>query len=155
MVTSTFRIIRTGAHDPRFRTLVIELDRDLAVRDGDEHAFFDQYNKLDEIKHVVLVLDGHTSVGCGAFKPFDAATVEIKRMYTDPAYRKQGAGSLALRELEGWAFDLGYGRCVLETGIKQPEAIALYTRCGYERIPNYGQYHGVDSSVCFEKRMSA
>ncbi len=57
-----------------------------------------------------------------------------------------------LGELERWAQQLGYQRCVLETGKKQPEAIALYTRRGYHLIPNYGQYVGVESSVCFEKR---
>jgi putative acetyltransferase len=56
-----------------------------------------------------------------------------------------------LSELESWAAELGYPKCVLETGKRQPEAIALYEKQGYQRIPNYGQYIGVENSVCFEK----
>jgi putative acetyltransferase len=56
-----------------------------------------------------------------------------------------------LAELEAWAAELGYPKCVLETGKRQPEAIALYEKQGYQRISNYGQYIGVENSVCFEK----
>jgi hypothetical protein len=56
-----------------------------------------------------------------------------------------------LRELETWAGELHYTSCLLETGLKQPEAIRLYEKNGYALIPNYGQYAGVDNSVCFEK----
>ncbi len=146
------QLIRTDASDPAFRELVAELDKDLAIRDGSEHAFFAQFNKLDNIRHVVVVMDGQVAVGCGAFKPFDEDAVEIKRMYVPPTQRQKGIASLVLGELERWAQQLGYQRCVLETGKKQPEAIALYTRRGYHLIPNYGQYVGVESSVCFEKR---
>jgi putative acetyltransferase len=148
-----YTTIRTNSSDPAFRALVAELDKDLAIRDGNDHAFFAQFNKIDNIRHAVLVMDGTNAVGCGAMKAFDADAMEIKRMYTAPTHRKQGIGSLVLRELESWAHELGIKRCVLETGQKQPEAIALYTKCGYRVIPNYGQYAGVLSSVCFEKRL--
>jgi putative acetyltransferase len=59
-----------------------------------------------------------------------------------------------LAELERWAHELGYAGCVLETGKKQPEAIALYQRSGYALTPNYGQYIGVDNSVCMQKALS-
>jgi len=55
--------------------------------------------------------------------------------------------------LEHWAVELGYKKCVLETGKRQPDAIALYTKQGYESIPNYGQYMGMENSVCFEKEL--
>lgn len=144
-------VLRTNAEDPAFRALVSELDKDLAIRDGDEHAFFAQYNGLSDIRHVVVIMEGDAPAGCGAFKPFDAKTVEIKRMFTAADHRQQGIGSAALNELEDWARELGYDRCVLETGNKQHEAIALYTNRGYRIMPNYGQYVGVESSVCFEK----
>jgi putative acetyltransferase len=144
---------RTDASDPAFRALVVALDKDLAIRDGKDHAFFAQYNGLDDIKHVVVVMDGSVPVGCGAFKAFGDRIVEVKRMYVPPAYRQRGIASLVLRELERWAHELGHRRCVLETGEKQPEAITLYTKRGYHVIPNYGQYVGVLSSVCFEKEV--
>ncbi len=53
-----------------------------------------------------------------------------------------------------WASELGYTSCVLETGKRQPEAIALYTKNGYKIIPNYEQYEGVENSVCFRKIIS-
>ena len=67
--------------------------------------------------------------------------------------RKSGVATLILRELETWARDLGFGRCILETGKKQPEAIALYLKNGYALIENYGQYAGVENSLCFEKKL--
>lgn len=150
---TAYRVVRTDAGDPAFRALVVELDKDLAIRDGSEHAFFDQFNKLDSNRHAVVLMDGVTPVGCGAFKPFEGEAVEIKRMFTATTHRQRGVGSIVLRELEQWAKELGYARCVLETGIKQPEAIALYTKRGYRSIPNYGQYIGVESSVCFAKEI--
>jgi GNAT superfamily N-acetyltransferase len=77
--------------------------------------------------------------------------MEIKRMYVTPASRKKGIATMILCELETWAAELSYENCILETGIKQPEAIELYKKNGYTVIPNYGQYAGVQTSVCFEK----
>jgi putative acetyltransferase len=56
-------------------------------------------------------------------------------------------------ELEAWAAELSYEKCVLETGKKQVEAIGLYQKNGYQKIPNYGQYIGVENSLCFEKKL--
>ena len=97
-------------------------------------------------------IDGE-AVGCGAFKPFDHQTVEIKRMYVAPAFRGRGIAGQILAELETQANELGYVACVLETGQKQPEAIQLYQKNGYAQIPNYGQYAGVENSVCMKKRV--
>jgi GNAT superfamily N-acetyltransferase len=74
-------------------------------------------------------------------------------MYTRPDSRGKGIASLVLAELERWAGELSYERCMLETGKRQPEAIALYKRRGYGIIPNYGQYVGVENSVCFAKEL--
>ena len=150
---TAYSLLRTDASHPGFCQLVTELDKDLAIRDGNEHAFFAQFNKLHDINHVVVVMDGELPVGCGAFKPFADGVVEVKRMYVPTAHRQKGIASLVLNELERWADELGYGRCVLETGQKQPEAIALYNKRGYRLTPNYGQYIGVESSVCFEKEL--
>ncbi|MGC5746107.1 GNAT family N-acetyltransferase [Chryseobacterium sp. NFX27] len=144
-------IKRTDSSNIDFQKLVKLLDADLAVRDGDDHEFYHQFNSIDMLKNCVIAYSDGKAVGCGAFKPFSEDTVEIKRMYTDAGWRGKGFASKILNELEVWAKEEGYSRCVLETGIKQPEAIALYEKCGYIRIPNYGQYIGVDNSVCYEK----
>ena len=75
-------------------------------------------------------------------------------MFVLPEFRNKGLASMVLSALENWAKELGYQTCVLETGKKQPEAIALYEKAGYRQIPNYGQYAGIENSVCFEKKLS-
>ncbi len=145
------RIIRTDSNDNDFIELVKHLDRELAERDGNEHSFYAQFNKIDMIRHAVVLYEEDRPVACGAMKQFDPESMEVKRMYTLPHYRGKGLGSLILEALEGWAAEMNYRRCVLETGKRQPEAIALYKKNGYNIIPNYGQYIGVENSVCFEK----
>lgn len=142
---------RTDSEDAHFVSLVVLLDKDLAIRDGDEHAFYDQFNKITHIKHVIVCYNDNTPIACGAFKQYDEHTVEIKRMFVLPEFRGHGLGGKVLNELEWWAKELGYQACILETGKKQPEAIALYRRSGYHIIPNYGQYENVANSVCMKK----
>ena len=144
---------RTTSDDEHFRQLVAALDADLAIRDGKDSSFYAQFNKLDLIKHAVLAYADEEPVGCGAMKEYSPEAVEIKRMYVPLHRRGQGVASLVLRELETWCKELGYKRCVLETGKRQPEAIGMYRKNGYVVIPNYGQYVNVDNSVCFEKEL--
>lgn len=147
-------IKRTNSEDPDFVALVKQLDADLAIRNGDDHSFYSQYNKLDKIRHTVVAYLDDKPIACGAIKEFSPQAMEVKRMYTLPEKRGKGIARLILAELEKWTAKLGYSICVLETGKKQPEAIALYTRMGYTSIPNYGQYAGVENSVCFEKKVA-
>lgn len=144
---------RTNSDDPDFQALVSELDKDLAIRDGEDHSFFAQFNKINTIKHVVLAYENNQATGCGAIKEYDADTMEIKRMFVPLEKRGRGIASGILKELESWAKELGYKTCILETGEKQPEAIALYKKNNYGIIKNYGQYADVESSVCFEKNL--
>ncbi|MGI4873702.1 MAG: GNAT family N-acetyltransferase [Janthinobacterium lividum] len=147
------RLTRTTSEDAGFQTLVRLLDQDLAERDGADHGFYAQYNKIDLIRHAVVAYLHDEPAGCGAFKEYEPDAVEIKRMYVRPAHRQQGVAQAVLAELECWAAELGYTACVLETGKRQPEAIALYHRCGYLDTPNYGQYVGVENSICMQKGM--
>ncbi|HTL09102.1 MAG TPA: GNAT family N-acetyltransferase [Chitinophagaceae bacterium] len=145
------RLRRTDATDPDFIKLVRQLDADLAARDGADHQFYAGFNTLGNIKHAVLAYEGEEPVGCGAIKHFNEEAMEVKRMYTLPAHRGKGIAGTVLQELERWAAALGYPKCVLETGKRQPEAIRLYLHHGFTQIPNYGQYAGVENSCCFEK----
>lgn len=147
------KLIRTTSDHPDFISLVRLLDADLAKRDGDEHSFYAQYNTIATLKHVVVAYDNSKAVGCGAVKEQAPGVMEVKRMYVLPENRKGGVATLTLTELELWAHELGYKKCVLETGKRQPEAIALYEKNGYRITPNYGQYIGIDNSVCFEKTL--
>ena len=144
---------RTNSENPDFKVLVKKLDAYLAITDGDEHAFYDQFNQIDTIKEVVMAYHNEKPVGCGAIKEYDEVTTEIKRMFSEPKYRGQGVASSVLEELEKWTKELGYSRCILETGIRQKEAVILYQKNAYRLIPNYGQYKEKKDSRCFEKRL--
>ena len=100
---------------------------------------------------VVLIDDGTTVAG-GGIRRIDDATVEIKRMWTNPDYRRQGYASRMLRELAGLAGQLGYRTLRLETGYAQPEALALYRRLGFAQIDSYGPY---ENATAFELDLDA
>jgi GNAT superfamily N-acetyltransferase len=148
-------IVRTTSENPDFIALVKLLDAELAIRDGADHAFYSQFNKIEALKQVVLAYKDGVPSGCGAIKGYTPNAMEVKRMYVLTESRKSGIATSILSELERWAFELSCERCVLETGKRQPEAIALYTKQGYRLIPNYGQYVGMENSVCYEKNISA
>ena len=147
------KILRANAKHKDFIALVKLLDSVLKKKDGDEHSFYAQFNKIDNIKHVVVAYENKTPVGCGALKQFDVNTMEVKRMFTSEKHRGKGIASAILSELEKWATELSYKKCILETGIRQPEAIKLYQKNGYNAIKNYGQYTDMENSKCFEKEL--
>jgi len=147
------KIIRTNSGNKDFIELVKYLDADLAKRDGNDHSFYAQFNKVDKLKYVVVAYENGKPTGCGAIKEYTSTTMEIKRMYTLPESRGKGIATKVLTELEIWATELSCEKCILETGKRQPEAIELYKKSGYKLIPNYGQYTQIENSLCFEKEM--
>lgn len=144
-------LVRTNSSNSDFVSLVKLLDADLAIRDGEEHSFYAQYNKINMINHVIVAYQNDKAVSCGAIKEFSPKVMEIKRMFTIPENRGMGIASRLLAQLEEWAREMHFEKCILETGKAQPEAIALYTKNGYSIITNYGQYAGIENSICFEK----
>lgn len=148
------RLVRTDSKNQDFIALIAKLDADLGERDGEDHAFYNQFNSIDTIKYAVIAYLDDIPMGCGAIKELNENSMEVKRMYVSPQARGKGIATKVLIELEKWAAELDYDSCVLETGKRQPEAIALYKKNGYRIISNYGQYKGVDNSVCFQKDVS-
>ncbi len=146
-------IVRTNSDNADFRTLVTLLDAELQIRDGEEHVFYAQFNKIDNLSEVVVAYSGNAAIGCGAIKAYAEQTAEIKRMFVKEENRGKGVAGKILGELETWSRELNFDECILETGFKQPEAITLYKKSGYEVIPNYGQYIGVGNSVCMRKKI--
>jgi GNAT superfamily N-acetyltransferase len=142
---------RTTSENKDFIELVRSLDAYLAIIDGDDHAFYHQFNKTHALNHVVVAYENDLPVGCGAIKPFSADAMEVKRMYVHPQERGKGIARQILSELEEWARELSCLKCVLETGKKQSDAVSLYSKSGYSIIPNYGPYANMETSVCFEK----
>jgi putative acetyltransferase len=142
---------RTDSGNNDFQQLVRQLDAELGARDGNDHSFYAQFNKIDSIKYAIVAYDQEIPVGCGAIKKYDEKTFEVKRMFVPPEMRGHGIASLILKELEKWSKELNFQKCILETGKRQPEAIRLYLKNNYRIIPNFGQYKEVENSVCFEK----
>ncbi len=145
----------TDSNNPDFKKLVAELDADLAERDGADHTFYHQFNSIANLKYAIILYRDEIPVGCGAIKAFDNITMEVKRMFVPTTEREKGYATTVLKALEHWTHELGNTRCILETGKRQPEAIALYQKNGYHRISNYGPYQGIENSICFEKNVSS
>lgn len=143
---------RPSTH-PDFTTLTRELDQDLCARYGWDQQVYDTHNRIDPIPTAMVVYRDDQPAACGCFRPIDGHSVEIKRMYVNPSYRRQGLAYSLLSALEEWAGELGYKRACLETGKRQPEAIRLYSKAGYRVIPNYGPYTEMDNAVCMEKHL--
>ncbi|HAS43767.1 MAG TPA: GNAT family N-acetyltransferase [Microscillaceae bacterium] len=147
-------ITRTDSRNDDFKALIDLLDVDLRSRYGPIQDHYDQFNDISVIPYVVVAYVDNEAIGCGAFKQYDDTQVEIKRVFVKESSRGKGVARLILAELEGWAKELGFAACVLETGDRQYEAIDLYNKkLGYEIIPNYGQYAGLEHSVCMRKAL--
>ena len=94
------------------------------------------------------------AVACGGVRRHDATTAEVKRMYVIPDARRRGISRVVLTELEVRARAIGYTRLVLETGTRQPEAMALYESAGYESITPYGPRSDASFSRCYAKSLT-
>jgi GNAT superfamily N-acetyltransferase len=119
--------------------LLDELTGELAAlyKIGDGRAGFDPSDvEQPRAAFVIARVDGYPA-GCGALRPLDAQSGEIKRMYTRPAFRRRGVAQAVLAEIERLAVGFGYTTLKLQTGPLQPEAAALYERVGYRRIPRF------------------
>jgi GNAT superfamily N-acetyltransferase len=119
---------------------------------GLEEEYQRRYGSNDELRraHVeefdrpgglfLVLVDGPITAAGGGFRSHSEGVCEVKRMWTNREYRRQGLAARILRALEEAAASAGYIRLVLETGPRQPEAAALYERHGYTRVPTYGHY---------------
>ena len=151
-ITNT-ELLRTTSEHPDFIRMVQALDADLMIRNGETQNLYHPYNKIDHINHAMVVYVDNVPVGCGCFKHFDHETVEMKRMFIQPPMRGKHLAAALLQELEKWAMEEGFTKAVLETGIRQVEAIRLYSVAGYSLIENYGQYFGMADSICYRKEL--
>ena len=145
--------LRTANTHPDFIALTQQLDNELSSRYGTLQKQYDGHNVIAPIETAIVGYVGDEPIACGCFKCLNEVQVEIKRMFVAPPFRRKGYSYALLDALEAWAVSLGYAEAVLETGIGQPEAIALYTKMGYTIIPNYGVYVGMKNSVCMHKTL--
>ena len=94
-----------------------------------------------------------TPVACAGLRRHDETAVELKRMFVRVAYRGRGLSRWLLARVEEEARALGYVRVLIETGLKQPEAMGLYESSGYEPIPGFGFYAGSPENRCYAKNL--
>lgn len=147
------QLLRTSNTHADFKALTCLLDSELSSRYGTLQKQYDTHNVIEPIDTALVGYDEMEPVACGCFKVISNDTVEIKRMFVSSKSRRKGYSRTLLGALEQWAYECGYTKAVLETGKGQPEAIALYTKCGYKIIPNYGAYVGLENSVCMQKEL--
>ena len=146
-------LVRCKSDNRDFMDLVQKLDADLDKRNGAVQLSYDKYNKVQHLETVIVAYINHVPAGYGCFKRYDSQTAEIKRMYVKPENRGKGISRQILTGLETWAQESGYSKSILETGIKQLEALGLYRTSGYSLIDNYGQYSRMPNSICFGKQL--
>lgn len=147
----SLKVLKTDSKNSDFMKLIKLLDDDLNERYGELQKQYDKHNKVDYINNVIIIYKDNEPVACGAFKEHNTDTIELKRIFVIKENRGQGLSKLIISELEKLGISKGYKYALLETGIKQYEAINLYKNTGYEMIPNYEPYVGNRNSVCMKK----
>jgi hypothetical protein len=146
-------IVRTNSSDKDFNALIAKLDHELWNELQEDQDTYDQYNKVPGLQTVVVLYINTKPVACGCFKEFNEDTVEIKRMFVEKEYRGRGFSRSVLHELEAWAIECCFQYAVLETSVHFRVAQGLYHKEGYNIIDNYGQYAGLEESVCMKKKL--
>jgi len=151
---SAIEIRRETLHSAVARTLIGALNAELLVRypeEGATHFRLDAEEVGTGRGAFLVAYQGGEPVGCGAVRRLDPAVAEVKRMYVVPGARGARVGAVILAALEAEARALGATWLVLETGERQPEAIALYRRAGFSVIPRFGEYVDSALSLCMGK----
>lgn len=148
------RIEQVPPTDLHLRALIQALDKDLQQRYDEENIYTVDLDHPDAFQttFIVAYVD-ETPAGCGAIRPLDTESVELKRFFVDSAYRRQGIAGNMLQALEHKALEQGCHFVRLETGAEQFEATAFYERNGYYRIPVFGDYEDDGISLCYEKKL--
>jgi GNAT superfamily N-acetyltransferase len=150
----TIRLRRTNYQHPDVQLLVAEVQQEYVRRYGSEdsspidEAEFDPPNGM----FVIATVDGRPAA-MGGWRAVDSARAEIRRMYVSPHYRNRGLARAVLSELETTARAAGAHQMILETGLPQPEALALYRSSGYQDVPPFGHYAGSPLSVPLGKQL--
>lgn len=147
----SIKLKKGSPHSADVKLLSDELHKDLEAIYG--NGIIEDF--LDENKEMLIFYvaydENGNGIACGALKHYDDSTAEIKRMYVMPQFRGRGLSKLILMQLEDYAKELNYQRLILETGLKQPEAMSLYQKFRYKPLKCYGRHANDTDSRCFEK----
>lgn len=148
-------MILTDGTDQRFIHLCHELDDYLDETAGGkiQRQQYNQYNTLEQIHNVVLVMHKGVAAACGSFREYESGVAEVKRVFTREEYRHCGFGRICMEKIEEQARQQGYYKLILETGSILTYACQLFESMGYQVIPNYRPYKEMKDSVCMGKRI--
>ena len=156
-MSDALRVVRTPLADRVSQSLIQALNAELSAmypEPGANHFQLDAAETSEGRGAFIVVYRGEMPVGCGALRLLDAETGELKRMYVSPSERGKGLGHLLVSALEAEAKTLGVRRLVLETGVRQQAALALYRAAGFQPIPLYGDYLlSPNTSICLGKEL--
>ncbi len=151
-IQTALQIIEADINTDESLLLLKELSGSLNHITGNSGESSFSVNDMEDEKSIfVIARSGSTVAGCGAIRPIDDSTGELKRMYAKE--RGLGVGTSILNFLENKALEFGYSRLICETRKINAGACSFYIRNGFHIIPNYGKYQGRDEAVCFEKRI--
>ncbi len=154
MPGEALEIVEADPANPEAASLIAALDADLEARyPGLEIHGIDAAGFRSGGGVFLVAKLGGVPIACGAIRPLSDDVTELKRMFVAPGHRGRGYARTMLHALEEIAAARGYRAILLETGVNQPEAIALYQNAGYHSIPVHGQYISDPRSRCFEKTL--
>lgn len=155
----TYRYEVVGCDSKDFMELSNELDKylDLAIGGAEKREKYKDFNHLETMDYVLIAYAGDLPIGCGALRKYlnveNRRSIEMKRVYVKKAYRSQGIANGMMQRMLNYARRHGYEEILLETGEFLRDACRLYSRFGFERIPNYGVYVNMEESLCMRKQL--
>lgn len=157
MSADPYRMVRAELTAETSRSLIAALNAELSEaypEAGANHFGLDTSEVATGRGVFLLAMDGDLAVGCGALRLLEDGSGELKRMYVVPALRGRGLGRRLVAALEEEARSFGARRLVLETGVRQETALALYRAMGFRTIPLFGEYClSPDTSICLGKEL--
>lgn len=139
---------------PDAQALIAGLEAEMGPLYPRENRFGYSVEKLmaQGVAFFVIRVDG-VPAGCGGVQLYGAEYGEVKRMYVRPQFRGQGLAKLMLERLADYTRSRGINVLRLETGVYQTEAIGLYERVGFRRVPPFGEYTETPLNIFYEKRL--
>jgi len=146
------RLRPVGYADPVAQYLIERVQQEYVVRYGGRDAAVVDPAEFSPPLGLFLVAEvGGAAAGCGGWRAHGDGVAELKRMYVEPAFRRRGIAALVLAELERTAAAAGHRHVLLNSGDRQPEALALYARMGYTPVAGYGVYADEPGAVFLGK----
>ncbi len=145
----------TTGDDPVFRSFydITEAYYIMIAGGADKRREYVPYNASEDIPHALLAFAGGVPAGCAGLKQHGEGTAELKRLWVEPAFRRQGIASALMDRAEERARSMGCTRLILQTRPAMRGAVALYLSRGYLPIPNFPPYDHLEGAVCYAKEL--